>query len=237
MRVVMVGSGKVGAYLARELSAGGHAIVMIEKREDRAIEMADVDGVLAVHGDGTDVDLLRDLNLKPTDLVLALTGIDEDNFVVCHLARTAFDVKNTLARLNDPRNRHTFEALEIPVVSVADLLVRFISRDLGLATAMNLAPLARGSAGLIEVVVPENARIRKVSDVNGPHSRILAIVRDGVDIVIPGDRTELRPLDQVLLVAHSEHEEETLARLTGGDLPIHPVPSPHVLIVEAGESA
>jgi len=237
MRIVMIGSGKVGAYLAREMSQAGHAIVMIEKRQDRATEMADTPGVLVIQGDGTDVDLLYELNLRPTDLILALTGVDEDNFVACHLARTAFDVENTLARLNDPRNRHTFEALEIPVVSVADLLVRFISRDLGLTEAIRLAPLARGAAGLIEVVIPERAPVRWVGDLNGPHSRILLIVRDGVDMVIPGEKTELRPLDRVLLAAHSEHEEEALAALIGDTPPLPPDPSPHVFIVESSDRA
>lgn len=230
MRIIMIGSGKVGAYLARELTSAGHAVVMIEKRHDRATELAENVNVLVVQGDGTDVNLLQDLNLRKTDLVLALTGVDEDNFVACHLARTSFGVENTLARLNDPRNRHTFEALAIPVVSVADLLVRSISRELDLKEAIRLDPLAQGSAGLVEAIVPDNGPTQSVGDVNTAHGRVLLIVRGG-DIIIPGPDTSLESGDHVLLVCHAEHEDEMIGRIAGEDSP-PAVPSPHTLIIE-----
>lgn len=230
MRIVMIGSGKVGAYLARELTEAGHSVVMIEKRHDRAMELAENAKVLVVHGDGTDVNLLRELNLRGTDLILALTGVDEDNFVACHLARTSFGVQNTLARLNDPRNRHTFEALAIPVVSVADLLVRSISRELDLTDTIRLDPVARGSAELVEAVVPDEALSRTAGEVNTVHGRVLMIVR-GDDVIIPGDSTTFQPGDHVLMVCHTEHEDEMLGRLSGEDNP-PAVPSPHALVIE-----
>ncbi len=232
MRIVMVGSGKVGTFLAKELSSAGHAVMVIEKRQDRATEVAEDTGVLVVHGDGTDIDLLAEINLKPSDLVIALTGVDETNFVSCHIARNAFNVANTLARLNDPRNQGVFEALEIPVVSVADLLMRNISREMELTNAFRLAWLAEGAAGLVEAVIPSHAEPRGVQAVNGPHGRVLLVVRAGTEMIVPGPSTELLADDHVLLAVHSEHEEETIAALTGAEVTPTATPSPHVFIIE-----
>jgi Trk K+ transport system NAD-binding subunit len=126
MRVIVMGGGKVGGFMARELQEGSHAVIVIEHNTSHAQQVAEETGALVIEGDGTDLELLEDIEIRPTDLFVAVTGVDEDNLVACQLVRTAFGVKKVLARLNDPRNRPTFDALRIPVVSVTDLLAQVI---------------------------------------------------------------------------------------------------------------
>ncbi len=113
---------------------------------------------------------------------------------------------------------------------MADLLVRSISRELDLKETIRLDPLARGSAGLVEAIVPEDGHADTVGDVNTPHGRVLLIVRDN-SIVIPGEGTELVPGDHVLMVCHAEHEDQMIGRIAGEDNP-PAVPSPNLLVVE-----
>lgn len=208
MRVLVVGCGKVGGYLARELRATGKPVIAIDTNEERARRVTEETGALGLAGDGTDLDLLRDIDLRPDDFVVAVTGIDEVNLVACQLARTVFGVDEVLARLNDPRNRPTFEALEIPVVSVTDLIVQVISREVGLSDLERVALIGRGELSVIEVPLPEDHPIVRVRDVSLPESSLVVAVERPGEVIVPSGDTEMRPGDRVLAVALVHLEEE-----------------------------
>lgn len=141
MRVVIVGGGKVGSHLARELRRNGLAVVVIESDEARALEVAEDTGALVIEGDGTDVRILAEADVDHAGYLVAVTGADEDNLVACQLARTSFGCQKVLARVNDPRNDRTFEALGVPWVGVTDLLVQVLSRQMDLAHLTRVATL------------------------------------------------------------------------------------------------
>lgn len=208
MRIVIVGGGKVGAYLATELRKARHSVIVIERRPDHAVEVAERADALVVEGDGTDVALLSDLELRPTDLFLAVTGVDEDNLVACQLARTAFGVQKVLARLNDPSNRRTFQALDIPVVSVTDLIVQVISRELDLSELVRVALLGRGEVSLFEVEIPLDLAARSITEIALPESSVIVAIRRDGQVIVPGGRNEIRPADRVLMLSLIELEDE-----------------------------
>jgi|FLYL01.1.fsa_nt_gi trk system potassium uptake protein TrkA len=234
MRTVIVGGGKVGAFLARELRAGGYAVVVVERDQERARELAEESDALVVNGDGTDLRLLTELELRPDDFLLALTGADQDNLVACQLARISFGIERVLARLNDPRNRRTFEALEIPVVSVTDLIVQVISHEMDLRELVRVALLGRGEVSLFEVEIPEGAVIRKVGDVPLPPSSVLVAIRRDGEVVVPHGESELRPGDRVLVVTLISLEDEVRDCLLG-ELDGRTVDAPHAGPLEIEE--
>lgn len=203
-----MGGGKVGAYLARELRRTGHAVLVIERQNERAHELAESSDALVIHGDGTDLGLLQQLDVRPNDFFLALTGVDEENLVACQLATTAFGVSRVLARLNDPRNRQTFTAMEIPVVSVTDLLVEVITRELDLAELMRVALFDRGEVSLFEVEIPEDRGSRRVDQLELPPSSVLVAIRRKGTLLVPEGSTEISGGDRVLAVGLVELEDD-----------------------------
>lgn len=207
MRVIVMGGGKVGGYLARELGDGGHAVIVIEQDRKHAERVAEETGALAIEGNGTDIELLHEIEIRPSDLFVAVTGVDEDNLVACQLVRTIFDVRKVLARLNDPRNRPTFDAVGIPVVSVTDLLAQVIERELEFTELVRVAILDRGDVSVFQVELPSHAARRSIADVNLPDETVIVAVHRDDTLHVPSGSFELAPGDRVIAVGKVELED------------------------------
>lgn len=215
MRIVIIGGGKVGSNLAGTLREGGHGVIVIELREDRAEDIAEETHALVVAGDGTDVSLLKEVGVDRADIVLAVTGSDDVNLVACQLARTAFGCINVLARLNDPKNRRTFDALEVPVVSVTEMIAKVISRELDLEKMFRIDTLGKGEVTIFEVEIPEECGRREVRSVELPPSSVLVAIRREGAVVVPGATSELLPGDRVVAVTLLDREEQVQRALIG----------------------
>lgn len=207
MRALIVGGGEVGAYLAQVLGAQGHTVSLIESDSKRATAISETTKAMVLLGDGTDIQLLRDGDVHRADWVLAVTGKDQDNIVACQLSMT-LGAKRVLARLNDPKNRHTFDALHIPVVAVTDMMVQVISAevDLDVQEAVRVALLGRGQVSLLKLEIPSHASPRKVIDLELPHPTILVTVMRGEQVLVPGAETIIQAGDRVLAVTNVDQE-------------------------------
>ncbi len=211
--MVIVGGGKVGGYLAHRLAREGNSVIVIEKSAAKAEKVSDEADVLCLVGDGTEVSMLRRAEASRADFLLALTGRDEDNLVACQLAKVAFDTPRVLARLNDPRNHPTFDALGVPVVGFTDLVARVISRELDVGELVRIALLERGTISLIEVEIPQEVAPRRVGDLELPRpSNLVTVQRDG-EMLIPRGETLIIGGDKVLAVCMVEAEDELRAAL------------------------
>ncbi len=215
MRIVIVGGGKVGSHLAGTLRDGGHGVILIEADRDQAEGIADETHALVVVGDGTDVALLREVDVEHADIFLAVTGSDDVNLVACQLARTAFNCMNIIARLNDPKNRKTFDALDVPVVSVTEMIANVISRELDLEKMFRIDTLGMGEVTIFEVEIPDRCGIREVRSITLPPSSVLVAIRRAGAVVVPGAKSELRPGDRVVAVTLMDREETVQAALIG----------------------
>jgi len=205
MRIVITGGGKVGGFLARELSEAGHVVTVIEQNPDLARRLGESLSALVLHGDGTDVTVLREAEVGRADWLLAVTGLDEENLVACELAQT-LGVGRVLARLNNPRNHATFDALGLPVVAVTDLIARVISREVDLSDFERVAVLGRGKLSLMEVEIQPGTPKRLVAGLALPPDTILVARVRGADAEVPGAYTMLAPGDRVLAVTTVEQE-------------------------------
>jgi trk system potassium uptake protein TrkA len=214
VRIVIIGAGKIGRHLARELAEAGHAVTVAESDAEVARQLAEAVDALVLEGDGTSMSLLKSAEVSRADWLLAVTGQDEVNLTACELAET-LGAKRVLARLNDPRNRATFDALGIPVVAVTDLISQLISREIDFLHLERIALLARGRISLIEVEVVGEAEPRRVADLGLPEQTILvAVTRDGEEKVeIPRGDTVINPGDRVLVVTAVQEESAVRAAL------------------------
>lgn len=207
MRVILVGGGKVGSFLARELAQAGHVVTVIEKSHAHATTLADESKILVLEGDGTDVDLLGAADVNRADWVLAVTGQDEVNLVACQVALT-LGAKRVLARLNNPLNRPTFDALDVPVVAVTDVMANLMSREVSVPELRHIALLGRGEIGVYEVAIPEEFRERPVPELRLPKGALLVALVRGDEVRVPTATTTIKPGDLVTAVSGVDLEDE-----------------------------
>src|SRR3989454_4760383 len=143
MYVIIVGAGKVGRNLARELIAKDHEVTLIESSRESYLALEEEFEHAVVYGDATELWVLERAGIQRADLVIAVTGDDEDNMLVCQMARDKYEVERIVARVNNPRNLDHFKELGIePAVSATDLILRLIEHEVpqyGLVHLLDLA--------------------------------------------------------------------------------------------------
>jgi trk/ktr system potassium uptake protein len=218
MYVIVVGAGKVGWNLARELLEKGHEVTLIEQRRDRYLAMEDELEHVVQYGDGTELWVLERAGLQRADLVVAVTGDDEDNILICQIAREKYLVERIISRVNNPRNRQYFELLGIrPVVSATDLILRLIEHEVPQYGLVHLLDLPGERLEIIEMDVAEGspAAGRNVSDLEMPEgSLVISILRQGSGFVPRGD-TVIEAGDEVLLCLDPGLEEQVTPLFSG----------------------
>lgn len=206
MRIIIIGGGKVGSSLSLMLHSDGHVVSLIEVNVERAEALIENADFMVFHGDGSDVELLRAADIDRVDWAVAVTGHDEDNLVACELART-LGAKNILARLNNPLNRPTFDALGVPVVGVTDLMAQVISREVELVDLSRLAVIEGGDVSLVERELPVDYPSTRITELQLPRpSLLITLIRDG-RASVPGPDTVLKAGDKVLGVVPLELEK------------------------------
>src|ERR1700758_1051205 len=189
MYVLIAGGGKVGSNLARTLIRTGHEVTLIEQRSTR-FDALEAEFEHQVHkGDATELFVLERAGIKrPPDILVAVTGDDEDNMIICQLARDRYGVPNVIARVNDPRNQPYFDLLGIaPTVSATAAIMGLIEHEVpehGLIHLLNL------KKEIVEVTVGDKADCagKTIKQVLLPAgSRLISVVRDGKAEMPEGD--------------------------------------------------
>ncbi|MFL5721158.1 MAG: potassium channel family protein, partial [Chloroflexota bacterium] len=160
MFVLVVGGGKVGYYLAKELIESGHEVALMEKDASRARQIADEIGSIVIPHDGCEGKYLGEAGCNRADVVAAVTGDDEDNLVICQVARKRFNVPRAIARINNPKNEAIFHQLGITetVIGTA-VLYHMIEQEVETDTVIPLAALQRGNMELVEAALSRHSPI------------------------------------------------------------------------------
>src|SRR5581483_8444999 len=201
MYIIIVGGGKVGYYLTKHLLSAGHEVAVIEKNPKKVENIINDLGGIAIQGDGSDAGPMLEAGMNRADIVVAATGDDEDNLIVCQMAKKKFGVKRSIARINNPKNEHIFSVLGIDsTVSYVDALVAQIEREIPAHSPIHLLTLRDVGASFIEKQVPEGAPIIGVpmNELNLPVPFLIAlIIRDGKAIV-PKGSTQLQAGDDII---------------------------------------
>jgi len=213
MYILIAGGGKVGANLARVLLGDRkHEVTLIEQRRDRFERLELEFEHQVILGDATELYVLERAGIaRPPDVVAALTGDDEDNLIICQLAKEKYGVQNVIARVNDPRNQAHFDLLGIsPTVSATRGLMALIEHEVPEHDLVHLLELRKENLEIVEVQLPPGApaagkRVEKLELPEG--SRLISIMRNGRSEIAVGS-TELQPGDQVLAILQPGKEDE-----------------------------
>jgi len=217
MYVVIAGAGKVGWNLARELMAKGHEVTVIESERARYLTVEQELEHAIQYGDATELWVLERAGINRADLTIAVTGDDEDNLLICQIAKEKYLCSRIIARVNNPRNRQYFELLGIqPAVSATDLILRLIEHEVPSYGLVHLLDLRDEQLEIIEVEVGPNAPAagRTVAEVELPDgSLIISVLRNGRGFV-PNSETVIDAGDEVLLVLDPGLEDRITAQFT-----------------------
>ena len=212
MFAIVTGGGKVGSNVARALIRRGHEVTLIEQRPDRYERLEAEFEHQVHHGDATELFVLERAGIKrPADIVIAVTGDDEDNLVIGQVARDKYGVEKVIARVNDPRNQPLFDLLGLQqTVSATRMVLGLIEHEVPEHELVQLLELRKENLEIVEVEVDEGApgAGRRVEELSLPESaRLISVMRDGKAEIAVGS-TELHPGDQVLAILQPGKEEE-----------------------------
>lgn len=218
MYIIVVGGGKVGYYLSRELVEDGHEVLVIEKDGSKCERIAEELGDIVLRGDGCEATTMETAGFGRADMVIAVTGDDEDNLVVCQVAKAKFNVPRTVARINNPKNEAIFKKLGIDTtVSATAVILAHIEQELPAHPLIPLMTIKGGGLEIVEVKVPANASVvgRKIRDLLLPQQSLISLVidEDGVPRV-PTSDTVIRAGDEVVVVTLKENEDSLRSALT-----------------------
>jgi trk system potassium uptake protein TrkA len=212
MYTLVAGGGKAGANVTRSLMRMGHEVTLIEQRPERFAQL-EAEFEHQVHlGDATELYVLERAGIaRPPDLVLALTGDDEDNLIICQIAKERYGVPKTIARVNDPRNQAHFDLLGIsPTVCATSSIMALVEHEVPEHELVHLLELRKENLEIVEVQIDKGSPSagKTVEKLRLPEgSRLISIMRNGKAEIAVGS-TELQPGDQVLAILQPGKEDE-----------------------------
>jgi trk system potassium uptake protein len=215
MYVLIVGAGKVGWNLARELIQKGNEVTVIEADAHRYAVVEEELEHSVQYGDGSELWVLERAGIERAELVIAVTGDDEDNILISQVAREKYGVERIVARCNNPRNLEHFELLNIqPAVSATDLILRLIEHEVPKYGLVHLLDLPQERLEIIELEVADGspAAGQMVSELGLPDgSLVISVLREGSGFVPSGDSV-VQAGDEVLVVLDVGLEAEVTER-------------------------
>jgi trk system potassium uptake protein len=217
MRVAIAGAGKVGTYIAQDLSRHDHDVLLIDNNFDLVNRLRDTLDVTLFYGDCCEVSALHAAGLEGVDVMVAATGDDEDNLVVSLLAKQEFAVPRVVARVNHPKNHWLFtESWGVDVaVSTPHLLSSLVEEAVSVGSLVRLLTFEGGGARLVEVTLSDDspAAGKVVAELGVPRdASLVAIVRGG-HVVVPRGDTMLQAGDEVLALLVSNEAEDLLTEI------------------------
>ncbi len=219
MYIIIVGGGKVGYYLAKTLLHEENEVLIIE-RDKRKCDLIATDlGGIVLRGDGTDSIVMEEAGMERAELAIAVTGDDEDNLMICLMAKKKFNVKRAVARINNPKNQHIFKLLGIDsTVSVTDLILAQIEREIPAQSLVHLLTLREAGVSFVEAKVPADSIVvgKRLRDLHIPDDCVIPlIIRQGKGVVPYGDTTLITG-DEVIAVT-TIAKEDVLERIFSGE--------------------
>src|SRR5919201_4404071 len=212
MYIIVAGAGKVGANLTRSLLRLGHEVTRIDQRRVRLDALEDEFDHQVMNGDATELFVLERAGIaRPPDIVIAATGDDEDNIVICQLAREKYGVPKVIARVNDPRNQPHFDLLGIsPTICATSGLLALVEHEVPRHDLVHLLELRKENLEIIEVQIEKGSPCagKTIDALPLPEgSQVISVVRNGQAQIANG-RTRLEPGDQVLAILQPGKEDE-----------------------------
>ncbi|MBN1189364.1 MAG: TrkA family potassium uptake protein [Dehalococcoidales bacterium] len=219
MYMIVVGGGKVGYHLSRTLINEGHEVLVIERDRNRIEFIKNEMGSICLHGDGCEAAVQADAGTSRADMVIAVTGDDEDNLVACQVAKHKFNVPRTIARITNPNNENLFRMLGVDVtISSTNVIMEYIQQQVPTHLVTHLLKIQDTGVELVEIKVPADSKSigKRVKELSLPAGSVLMLIirRDRKPQMAAPDIT-IQPGDQVIALTPTDTEEQIKEVLRG----------------------
>jgi trk system potassium uptake protein TrkA len=211
MYIIIGGGGDVGYYLTKSLLNQGHEVLLLEKGLTRFQALNEELGQAVVRGDACEARTMEEVGASRADVVIAVTGEDEDNLVICQVAKKRFKVGRTIARVNNPKHSEIFQKLGIDItVSPTRSILSLIEAELPSFRFVQLMTLKNAGLEIVELRVPQDSPVagKLLRDIHLPRSGNLVLIIRDKQFVTPAADTQLLPNDDVFALVNREGEEE-----------------------------
>ncbi|MFC1963190.1 potassium channel family protein [Chloroflexota bacterium] len=218
MYIIVVGGGELGYYLSRILLSDDYEVLIMEMNGARSEKLAGEFGSIVVHGDGCEATTLDRVGTGRADMLIAVTGDDEDNLVACQVAKHKFNVPRTIARIKNPRNEAIFKILGIDAtVNTTNLILAHIEQELPSHPLIPLLKLKGSGLEVVEIKIPPGAPVvgKKLGDLRLPSESLVSLIIRSKGPQIPSGDTVIDAEDEVVAVTRPESKEALQAALTG----------------------
>ncbi|HEV7665812.1 MAG TPA: NAD-binding protein [Chloroflexota bacterium] len=209
MYAIIAGGGKVGFFLARELIEQGQEVLIIEQNSERAEFIANELGNVVLRGNADEASTLAEAGAERADVVVAVTGDDEDNLVLLQVAKRRFGTRRTIARINDPRNENLFRLLGIDAtVNATQVMLSVLEQEIPQANLVPLLRLRNTDIEVVEAIVDSKSRVTGIPlrDLDLPPESTVAVIIRNSSAFFPNGATVLEPGDEVIAFTRSVHE-------------------------------
>ena len=219
MYIIVVGGGKVGYSLCKALLDEGHEVLIIERDPSRCEQINEDIGAVCLRGDGAETSTLSDAGTARADMVVATTNEDEDNLVVCQVAKHKFSVPRTIALVNNPKNETIFKKLGIDcTVSATTLILEHIQEEVPTHVLVHLLKMEQQGMQVVELKVPPHSPAigKRIEELPIPATTLLsALIRKDTAPVLPKPNMVVNAGDKFIAVVIGEMEEQLRAALVG----------------------
>ena len=209
MKLVIVGAGKVAYYLIREFTRE-HEIIIVEQDEEDASKIANQLAAVVVHGDGTSAAVLEPL-CHGADMLIALTGKDENNLIACQVAKRHLHVPFTLARVNNPRNLEVLERFGVDkAFSGTKVLAEMIEQEVDYLGLRIVHKIDNSDRVLVEFRLSPSSlacgkNLKEHEFIN--ESRVVVITTKEGDVITPVGETIMHAGELMMMVCSRKNVE------------------------------
>ncbi|MDD4980432.1 MAG: NAD-binding protein [Candidatus Omnitrophica bacterium] len=218
MYIIIVGAGKVGYFLAKRLSLNKHTVSIVEKNKQICEEITKELEAMVINGDGCEPRILEEAGIAHAEVLAAVTGDDEDNLIICQLAKEIFKISRTVGRVNDPENEHTFSELGVDVpIDSTKIISKIIEEEVSFSDFVNLMSFKRGKLAIVRLDLPPDSPVinKQVQDVQLPQDSVLVSIVRGEEVIVPKGNTVLKPGDDIIALTLIGNEPQLLNLLAG----------------------
>lgn len=220
MYIIVVGGGRVGYHLAKALLAEGHEVLVIEKDRSRVEFICSELGSICILGDGCEATVQSEAGTSRADMLISVTGDDEDNLVACQVAKHKFRVPRTIARSSNPKNEILFRQMGIDVtVNSTNVIMEYIQQEVPTHILTHLLTIRERGLELVDIKIPADSKSvgKKIKDITLPASSVLTLIirRDQKPLLASPDIV-IQNGDQIIALTSSGTEEQLTESLSRG---------------------
>ncbi len=219
-RVLLIGGFNKTLLLSRTLIEKGYDVTVVNNDYQNCLKLAEIDALTVIKGDGTKPYVLEDANAQNADIAIALTQKDDENLVICGLCKKRFNVKKTVALINDERKTEFFYKMGIDsVVCAITAITNIIEHQAFLDEIATIMPVANGSISISEVLITATSPVigKKLWEIDLPKEVIIGSILRNEKSIIPRGDTQIISGDLLVLISSDQQEIKAIKALTGKD--------------------